>query len=190
MTDFKSITTRRGDDGTSEMLGGVRLSKGEPVFAALGEVDELSSSIGLAKALIRRDHPEMQGAAQALDTVQSDLVRLGAVIATPEQKSKRRKPKEQALREGGAAITAGDVSRLEDYERTYVSEIDIAGTFIIPGGSVAGAQLDVSRAVCRRAERQLVSYISHSNSAHLGNCLKYLNRLSDLLYIIARRIER
>ena len=189
MTEFKGITTRRGDDGTSEILGGVRFRKSESVFAALGEVDELSSSIGLAKALMRRDHPETQGAAQALETVQSDLARLGALIATPERKSPRRGPEERTLKEDGAAITAGDVLRLEDYERTYVSEIDVTGTFTIPGGSVAGAQLDVSRAVCRRAERQLVSHISQSNAPHLGNCLKYLNRLSDLLYIIARRIE-
>jgi cob(I)alamin adenosyltransferase len=180
MIDFNGMTTRRGDDGKSEILGGPRMGKNEPVFAVLGDVDELTSAIGVAKALILRDHPGQGALADALNGVQADLVRVGTDVATPESRAKRG---------NSGAITAADTERLEEIEKKYKTDLESRREFIIPGADLAGAQVDVSRAVCRRAERQLVSYISQRNVKHLGHCVSYLNRLSDLLYVVARRIE-
>ncbi|MBN1685694.1 MAG: cob(I)yrinic acid a,c-diamide adenosyltransferase [Spirochaetales bacterium] len=180
MSDFDGITTRKGDDGESGLLGGPRMKKSEPVFSALGDVDELSSVIGLAKASIAQLYPAQQNVADLLTSIQSDLVRVGTEIAVPRGMVQKK--------DGG--ISAADIDRLETLERRYLKEVEMPESFVFPGASVAGAWVDLARAVCRRAERALVSYISERQVSHLGRCLVYLNRLSDLLYILARWLEQ
>ena len=180
MSSFNSITTRKGDSGESGLIGGGRMKKSEPVFAALGEVDELSCVIGLAKAFIRQYHPEKKAEVGLLASIQSDLVGIGTQIATPDAGGEKKQE----------AITTAHIDRLEKLEESYLKNVEMPKSFVFPGATVAGAGLDFSRAVCRRAERQLVSYISQRQTADLNNCLVYLNRLSDLLYILARRLEK
>jgi cob(I)alamin adenosyltransferase len=180
MIGFDSITTRRGDDGESGLLGGRRMKKSEHVFSTLGEVDELSSVIGLAKASIIQLHPAKKAVIDLLTSIQSDLVRVGAQIATPHSGGQKKQ----------TVIAAEDIDRLEKFEKQYLTGVEMPERFVFPGASIAGAWLDLSRAVCRRAERQLVLYISERKVTHLSDCLKYLNRLSDLLYILARWLEQ
>ena len=181
MSEFDGRMKRGGDGGESGLLDGTRLKKSDLVFSALGDVDELSSMIGLAKAYILRAADEREPVAMLLEAVQADLVRIGAQIATPEG---------HARYDDLEVITAADVGRLEEYENTYAKDVEMPKKFILPGATVTGAHVDVSRAVCRRAERRVVACILERKMKRLNECRRYLNRLSGLLFTLARRLER
>lgn len=166
------IYTKTGDGGETGLFGGGRVPKNHLRVEAYGAVDELNAAIGFARAL------EPAGLADALLLeVQRDLFAIGGQLASPE-------PGKVAKALTKAALGAGRVAALEAaIDSTEVSLEPLAG-FIIPGGTLKAAALHVARTVCRRAERSVVTL---SREASLPPVvLPYLNRLSDLLFVLAR----
>lgn len=162
------IYTRTGDAGDTGLIGGERVRKDSPRVDAYGTVDELNAHLGLARALIR--HADLD---VVLGRVQRELFGLGADLATPSH--------------GGNTpphITSGLVTALEvDIDRLDAALAPLTH-FILPGGSPGGAALHVARCVCRRAERRVASLAAEE--AVNPEALRYLNRLSDLLFVLAR----
>lgn len=176
MVKLNKIYTRTGDDGTSGLVDGSRLPKADALFAAMGDVDELNSLIGVA--LLHIDSADAM--ARRLTVIQNDLFDLGADLATPAGAGNDPfAPGEMALR-----IIAEQVTRLE----VEIDDMNIAlaplTSFILPGGSAAAAHLHVARSVARRAERSAVS--AAAERALNPAAPAYLNRLSDWLFVAAR----
>ena len=167
MVKLNKIYTRTGDDGTSGLVDGSRVSKSGPRMTAIGEVDEANAAIGMAIALlIPGDLTEH------LLGIQNDMFDLGADLATPG--------------EIGLRIVASQVERLEQAIDAMNAELEPLQSFILPGGSAAVAALHLGRTVVRRAERAAVALNeSEPLNPHL---LAYLNRLSDLLFVTARYV--
>jgi cob(I)alamin adenosyltransferase len=164
------IYTRRGDDGSTGLFGGPRVRKDDLRVAAYGDVDELNSALGVA----REEVPE--GDLRALiDSFQSELFTLGAQLATPDTEAA---PKEIPR------ITPQDVARLESEIDRLTEQLPPMKTFILPSGSRPGAALHLCRTICRRAERKVVE-LAESGPVP-PEALAYLNRLSDLLFVMAR----
>ena len=167
------IYTRTGDTGETSLFGGTRVGKDNPRVAAYGDVDELNALIGVARLAAG----DADGTA-ALDTelvhLQSDLLAMGALLADPSGTVGEKISK--------AKITDADVTRLEKVIDTFEAELPPLTSFILPGGGSCGATLHVARAVCRRAERTMVAL----EPAVDPLLLKYINRLSDLLFVLAR----
>ena len=168
------IYTRTGDDGDTGLFDGTRVSKNSPRVAAYGDVDELNAWLGLVRASTDDD-----GLSTILQQVQRDLFGLGARLADPAKRIAERVTK--------AAVTPEDIARLEDWIDRIESELPPLRRFILAGGSPAGATLHVARTVCRRAERSLVALGSDAIEPEL---LVYVNRLSDLLFVMARAANR
>ncbi|MDK2768157.1 MAG: cob(I)yrinic acid a,c-diamide adenosyltransferase [Sphingomonas sp.] len=175
MVKLNKIYTRTGDDGTTGLVDGSRVAKHDARLAAMGDVDEANSAIGVAIAAIGTGHP-----APLLTTVQNDLFDLGADLATPGENFE---PDEMTLR-----IVPAQVARLE-------AAIDLANgalppltSFILPGGSAASAAIHLARAIVRRAER---SATAAANIMPVNpQAVIYLNRLSDLLFVLAREMNQ
>ncbi len=165
------IYTRRGDDGSTGLFGGPRVRKNDLRVAAYGDVDELNSSLGVAREEIL-GQPDLLA---LVDALQSELFTLGAELATPDAD---KAPKEVPR------ITPAQVTRLEQEIDRLTSELPEMRNFIRPGGSRAGAALHLCRTVCRRAERNAVTLADESPVS--APALSYLNRLSDLLFVMAR----
>jgi cob(I)alamin adenosyltransferase len=164
------IYTRRGDDGSTGLFGGPRVRKDDLRVAAYGDVDELNSALGVA----REEVPE--GDLRALiDSFQSELFTLGAQLATPDTEAA---PKEIPR------ITPQNVARLESEIDRLTEQLPPMKTFILPGGSRPGAALHLCRTICRRGERKVVE-LAESGPVP-PEALAYLNRLSDLLFVMAR----
>lgn len=157
------VTTRTGDTGTSGTATGRRLPKTDPLFAALGDVDELNSHLGLIRAALSGSG----GFPDFADDIQQSLFDLGACLAT----------------EG--ATPAPDAAVLEQISTELNAALPPLKEFVLPGGGEAGARCHVARAVCRRAERSVWAL----GDAY-GGCAVYLNRLSDLLFVWARTLAR
>ena len=167
------IYTRRGDDGSTGLFGGPRVRKDDLRVAAYGEVDELNSALGLAREELLA--PEHKDVLAILDALQSELFTLGAELATPQaEKAPRDVPQ----------IAAAMVSRMENDIDRFTAELPEMRQFILPGGSRAGAALHFCRTVCRRAERSAVRLAETDPVS--PQVLAYLNRLSDLLFVLAR----
>lgn len=173
MVKLNKIYTRTGDDGTSGLVDGSRLPKDDALFAAIGDVDEANSVIGVAMIAA-------EGLmAQRLAVIQNDLFDLGADLATPAGEGNDPfAPGEMALR-----ITPAQVARLEREIDAMNAGLRPLTSFILPGGSEAAARLHVARAVTRRAER---SAVAAGTRALNPAALSYLNRLSDWLFVAAR----
>jgi len=169
------IYTRTGDRGETGLIDGSRVKKDSLRVDCYGEVDELNACLGAV-----RSHREDAGLDALLAQVQRDLFALGAQLADPQARIGGRKPK--------AAVTAEHVKRLEDAIDARQEELPPLKAFILPGGSPAGALLHLARTVCRRAERRLVSLAGQEEVDPL--VLAYLNRLSDLLFVLARDANR
>jgi cob(I)alamin adenosyltransferase len=184
------IYTRRGDDGSTGLFGGPRVRKDDLRVAAYGDVDELNSALGVAREEILRE-PDLLA---FVDALQAELFTLGAELATPDAD---RAPKEVPR------ITPEHVARLEREIDRLTAELPEMKNFILPGGSRAGAALHLCRTVCRRAERKVVSLADGPLDAPPPGAprlatpakpappvstaaLSYLNRLSDLLFVMAR----
>ena len=163
------IYTRAGDAGETSLGDGSRVPKTDPRIEAYGTVDELNSFVGLALA---GDLPEEFG--PWLEHVQNDLFDLGADLSVPLEDERR-----ERLR-----VTTEQVERLEELCDLVNERLEPLKSFVLPGGTEASARLHVARAVCRRAERLAVALAAE----HAVNpaALAYLNRLSDLLFILAR----
>ena len=171
MVKLNKIYTRTGDGGTTGLVDGSRLPKHDPRMQAIGDVDEANSAIGLAIVALG-DAP----AAAALLTIQNDMFDLGADIATPIGDT----PDPQwALR-----IVASQVDRLEREIDALNENLAPLSSFVLPGGSPAAAAIHLARAITRRAERSAVAAAAAVALNPLS--LAYLNRLSDLLFVMAR----
>jgi cob(I)alamin adenosyltransferase len=167
------IYTRTGDAGETSLFGGRRVSKADSRVDAYGEVDELNAWIGLVRAA-GLDHD----LDEPLVRIQQDLFALGAQLADPGDTIADRIAK--------TALGEDDIGRLEQLIDRLESELPPLRRFILAGGAPAGAALHVARTVCRRAERRMVS-LSPPPDAVL---IKYVNRLSDLLFVLARVVNR
>jgi cob(I)alamin adenosyltransferase len=163
------IYTKTGDTGETSLFGGTRVGKDDPRVAAYGDVDELNAHLGVARASVI--DAELDG---ELVRLQRDLFALGAQLADPTAQVGAKVSK--------AVLREGDVERLEQVIDKFDAELPPLRNFILAGGSPCGAALHVARAVCRRAERGMVA-LDPSIEPVL---LKYINRLSDLLFVLTR----
>jgi cob(I)alamin adenosyltransferase len=167
------IYTRTGDAGDTALFDGTRVRKSDARVAAYGDVDELNAWLGLVRAAgIDGDLFDM------LVQIQRDLFALGARLADPARRIADRVTK--------ATVSQDDIARLEGWIDTLESELPPLRRFIVAGGSVAGASLHVARTTCRRAERAIAALDRDSLEPEL---LVYVNRLSDLLFVMARAVN-
>ena len=174
MVKLNRIYTRTGDDGTTGLVDGSRQPKSSPRMAAIGDVDEANSAIGLAAAALG-DGRE----ADALFRIQNDLFDLGADLATPAGEDEDFAPSEMVLR-----VVAAQVAWLENEIDTATPQLEPLTSFILPGGSENAARLHLARAIVRRAERAVVA-LADSEKVN-PQALAYINRLSDYLFVAAR----
>jgi cob(I)alamin adenosyltransferase len=167
------IYTKTGDDGTTGLFYGGRVSKGGPAPEAFGSVDEAVGALGLARALCAE--PE---AAEAILHLQRELFVVGADLATnPEQRHR--------LQPGQSLVTPEMVSALEALIDEHVERNPLPRYFVVPGANPASAALDLARTAVRRAERRAVE-LRAAGGVVTDEVLHYLNRLSDLLFVLAR----
>ena len=168
------IYTRTGDDGTTGLLYGGRVPKDDPATDAYGTTDEAVAVLGLARSLT--DDGIL---AQELLAIQRELFVVGADLATnPRERTK--------LQEGVSLVTAAMVERLEGRIDELVAERPLPEVFIVPGANPASAALDVARGVIRRGERQVVALERDAARRVNPEVRRYLNRLSDLVFVLAR----
>ena len=168
------IYTRTGDAGETGLFGGTRVRKSDPRVAAYGDVDELNACLGVVRAQAGLDAE----VAELIAHVQKDLFAIGARLADPAERIAERVTK--------VAVGDEDIRRLEDWIDRFEAELPPLRRFILPGGSAPGALLHLSRTVCRRAERGIVGLGAGSVEAHV---VVYINRLSDLLFVLARAVN-
>jgi len=174
MVTLNRIYTRTGDGGATRLATGAPVSKASPRVEAYGGVDETNAAIGQA-----RQHTAADPVLDAiLERIQNDLFDLGADLATPEQHGK---PEWEPLR-----VLDSQVERLEREIDLLNGEMEPLTSFVLPAGSPAAAALHVARTVCRRAERACVALAGIEGEIVGAPAIKYLNRLSDLLFVAAR----
>ena len=166
------IYTRRGDGGNTGLLGGGRVAKDDPRLNAYGTVDELSCRLGLA-----RSQTGVSATADRLVRIQRDLFAIGASLARPPAGDGRGRPPVPG-------VPVGRIGEMEAWMDEADAELPPLRNFILPGGTPGAAALHVARSVCRRAERITVSLAARE--AVDEGILPYLNRLSDLLFVLAR----
>lgn len=164
---LSKIMTRTGDDGTTGLGDGSRITKSSLRIQVLGEVDELNSHLGVVLA-----EPVSDALRTVLTLVQHDLFDLGGEICIP----------------GRIALVEGHLLRIEQAVLDFNAALPPLKEFILPGGSRASAALHVARTVCRRAERAMVELAAFESMSSLS--AQYLNRLSDLLFVLARTANR
>jgi cob(I)alamin adenosyltransferase len=178
MVKLNKIYTRTGDDGTTGLGNGERRPKSDLRVDAYGAVDEANSCIGMARLHTGTAHPAID---EMLSRVQNDLFDLGADLATPDT---GRKLDYEPLR-----IIASQVARIEaDIDRLN-RDLQPLRSFILPGGSPAAAALHLARTVARRAERIMVELAANPAEHVNPEALKYMNRVSDLLFVAARAVN-
>ncbi len=165
------VYTRQGDDGKTQLVSGNRVWKDSSRVEAYGEVDELNSLIGFVRSFVEDEKVDSM-----LREIQNDLFRVGADLATPMDFDK-------AIR-----VSPDMVDKLERWIDELNSTLEPLKDFILPSGSKAGSLLHYARTVCRRAERRVVSLMRDEEIN--PPALRYLNRLSDLLFVLARYVNR
>ncbi len=175
------VYTRTGDDGTTALVGGTRVSKDSKRIAAYGTIDELNASLGLARVFNEERLAEGEGH-QWLDDVlrrlQNELFDLGSELATPED----------AVYEGMFRFSEQEVKALERLMDQCQKELEPLKSFILPGGGRIGGFLHQCRTICRRAERDILVL---SREEPLNPCLlKYVNRLSDVFFVLSRWVGK
>lgn len=168
-----SITTKTGDAGDTGLFGGPRVSKDDPRIEAIGDVDELNAAIGFVRSHVAQLPASRDEIDSLLGQVQHHLFDMGAELATPDPE-----------KHGTATLDDSHVAELEQAIDHWEADLPPLKQFILPGGTPVAATLHVARAVCRRAERRVVTLgRAHSVRAVV---VVYLNRLSDLLFLLAR----
>jgi cob(I)alamin adenosyltransferase len=163
---ISKVVTKTGDGGDTGLAGGARVSKASTRVAAYGDVDELNSLLGLARV-----HEKEARLSTMLEHIQHQLFVVGADLATPAQLDSTR-------------VEPAEVQELEAYLEELLDHIDPLREFVLPGGGEAGALLHVARTVARRAERTAVALAAEEPVSK--EIIIYLNRLSDLLFVMAR----
>lgn len=176
MVKLNKIYTRTGDEGTTGLVDGSRVSKDAPRMAAIGDVDELNSAIGVAVAALQDT-----AVTASLRAIQNDLFDLGADLATPSSDGDFT-PSEMVLR-----MTAGQTTRLEAEIDAVNMALSPLNSFILPGGNVPAAAVHLARAIARRAERAIVS-AARAEPVNPQAAI-YINRLSDYLFVLARALN-
>lgn len=179
MVTLNKIYTRTGDAGATALGTGERVPKHAPRIAAYGSVDETNAAIGLARLHLAGPHADVDA---MLGRIQNDLFDLGADLCAPERGGA--KPKRERLR-----VSEDQVKRLEDEIDRMNAELAPLRSFVLPGGSPAAAALHLARTVCRRAERAIVALAADPNEPVSPPALKYINRLSDLLFVAGRYVN-
>jgi cob(I)alamin adenosyltransferase len=167
------IYTRTGDDGTTGLIGGSRVKKYNIRLEAYGTVDELNSYIGVVRSLQKEEHAD-----SVLEKIQNKLFVIGANLATDESDEiiKKRLP-----------CGESDILLLENEMDQMIAVLPLLNNFILPGGSQATSFCHVARTICRRAERRIVELSEKSEVD--PNLIKYINRLSDYLFVLSRKIS-
>jgi cob(I)alamin adenosyltransferase len=167
------IYTRTGDSGETGLFDGTRVPKCDARVAAYGDLDELNAWLGLTRAAGLDDET-----AAMVERIQRDLFALGSRLADPSRRIAQRVTK--------AAVTPEDIARLEAWIDAFDARLPPLRRFILPGGSQAGASFHAARTICRRAERSMVALGAGAFEPAL---LTYVNRLSDLLFVMARAVN-
>ena len=177
MVVLNKIYTRTGDAGLTALGTGRRVPKDSARIAAYGTVDETNATIGVARLHVREAHADVDA---MLGRIQNDLFDLGADLTMPEH-------------EGGGAtplrVSEAQVKRLEDEIDAMNGELSPLRSFVLPGGSPAAAALHMARTVCRRAEREIAALASQPGESVSPPALKYVNRLSDHLFVASRYVN-
>ncbi len=176
------VYTRSGDDGKTALVGGDRVAKDDPRIAAYGEVDELNSTVGMVRALLGEPPYKGRAAADRLDSklavVQQELFDLGSELATPPE----------SAYEGMITVGKEHTERIESEIDELQEDLEPLRSFVLPGGGTAGATLHLARTVCRRAERTVTALVREKAAGPWTG--RYLNRLSDLLFVQSRWIAK
>jgi cob(I)alamin adenosyltransferase len=171
------IYTRTGDTGETMLFGGGRVRKDDVRVEAMGTVDELNATLGVVRMELARGGTAPADLDPLLAQMQHRLFDLGAELATPNPTGS-----------GTNLVNDAHVATLEAAIDRFDAQLEPLREFILPGGVPAAAHLHVARCVCRRAERRVVELMSHEPVR--GELLRYLNRLSDLLFVLARAVNR
>jgi cob(I)alamin adenosyltransferase len=179
MVVLNKIYTRTGDAGLTALGSGERVPKHSLRIAAYGTVDETNAIIGVARIHAAAESAQVDA---ILGRIQNDLFDLGADLCAPEREGAKRN--RERLR-----ISDAQVKRLEDEIDTLNAELGPLTSFVLPGGSPAAAALHVARTVCRRAERVMVELAGQPGESVGAPALKYINRLSDLLFVASRYVN-
>jgi cob(I)alamin adenosyltransferase len=179
MVTLSKIYTRGGDAGMTSLGDGARRRKDDLRIEAYGTVDEANSFVGVARAALGEAPNEVR-LSQILATIQNDLFDLGADLCVPEQTGAPAR-----LR-----VTQQQVDRLEHEIDVLNADLLPLTSFVLPGGSQAAAAMHVARSVVRRAERVMVTLAAESGESVGAPALKYINRLSDFLFVAARHLNR
>ncbi|RMG43726.1 MAG: cob(I)yrinic acid a,c-diamide adenosyltransferase [Candidatus Dadabacteria bacterium] len=172
MVKINKIYTRNGDGGETHLVGGELVAKDSLRVKAYGEIDELNSHLGLIRTL--EEKTKKKDLLDMLSKIQNELFDLGSELATPPG----------ASWDGMLRISDEHVSRLENWIDSLMNGIEELRSFVLPGGSKINANLHIARSVCRRAERSIIE-LSRSEEVS-DSVLAYVNRLSDLLFAMAR----
>jgi cob(I)alamin adenosyltransferase len=178
MVVLNRIYTRTGDAGTTALGSGERVPKTSLRIAAYGTVDETNALVGVARVQLARAEPDVDA---MLLRVQNDLFDLGADLCVPDRGEK--------LPYEPLRVSDAQVKRLEDEIDLMNESLQPLRSFILPGGSAAGAALHVARTVSRRAERLIVELAALPNEPVSAPVLKYINRLSDFLFVAGRFVN-
>jgi len=200
MLDFSMITTRGGDEGKSSLLGGERRYKSDEVFSILGDIDELTSVLGVFRAALNQEAKSLREKGNShvflthledystrIRIIQDLLQKIGGLVALPIHGSEKL-GNEYLGKAYSSAFWGERLQELEDWEKEDIGDFQLKG-FILPGDTLVGAYGDVSRSVARRLERGLVGYVQRLGLTYLQVPQKYVNRLSDFLFVICRWIE-
>jgi cob(I)alamin adenosyltransferase len=175
MVVLNRIYTRTGDAGTTALATGARRHKHDLRVSAYGTVDETNATIGLARLHTATEHPELDA---MLGRIQNDLFDLGAELATPETGEK--------LAWEPLRIVEAQVARIESDIDTLNAELQPLRSFVLPGGTPGAAYLHLARTVARRAERLMVELSLTEGELVAAPALKFMNRLSDFLFVASR----
>jgi len=171
------IYTRTGDDGQTGLLGGVRVQKDDLRIETIGCVDETNAAIGMVRVELQRSGVAPEGVDGVLARSQHLLFNLGAELASRTE-----------VAMSAASVSDADVTEIETAIDMFEADLEPLRAFILPGGAAAAAQLHVARCICRRGERRLVELAAAEQVR--GELVRYLNRLSDLLFVLARVVNK
>jgi cob(I)alamin adenosyltransferase len=174
MVVLSKIYTRTGDDGTTALGSGSRVAKYDLRVECYGTLDETNAAIGLARLHTRSSHQALDA---MLERIQNDLFDLGAELCYPDESKDVR---------GRLSVTDAQVERLENEIDTLNRDLQPLRSFVLPGGTPAASFLHLARTISRRAERLMVALSARPNEPVGGSALRYINRMSDFLFVAAR----